>query len=290
MGAMREESPKITEAEAMAHAETVVRRSGSSFFWAMRMLPGEKRGAMFAVYAFCREVDDIADEPGEEAEKRFRLAQWRGEIERLYGGQPRSPVAVALAVAVARFDLAKPDFRAVIDGMEMDAAHTLRMDDMDMLNLYCDRVACAVGRLSNRVFGVDGETADRLAFSLGQALQLTNILRDLREDAERDRLYLPMDLLRAHGINDSEPNAVLAHPAVGGVCELLAGVARKRFDEAEAVLAGCDRRRVRPAVMMKEVYSRVLHRLMRRGWEPIGGPLRLSPLSKLWIVIRHGVV
>ena len=287
---MREELPEMSEADAVAHVETVVRRSGSSFFWAMRMLPEEKRNAMFAVYAFCREVDDIADEPGEEAEKRFRLAQWRGEIERLYGGQPRFPVAVALAPAVARFGLVKSDFRAVIDGMEMDAADTLRMDHMEMLNLYCDRVACAVGRLSNRVFGIDGETADRLAFSLGQALQLTNILRDLCEDAERDRLYLPMDLLRAHGIDVSEPSAVLVHPAVGGVCELLAGVARKRFDEAEAVLAGCDRRLVRPAVMMKEVYSRILSSLMRSGWMPIGGRVRLSSLSKLWIVIRHGVI
>jgi presqualene diphosphate synthase len=280
----------MSEAEAMDHAETVVRRSGSSFFWAMRMLPEEKRRAMFAVYAFCREVDDIADEPGEEAGKRFRLAQWRGEIERLYGGQPRFPVAVALARAVARFDLSKSDFRAVIDGMEMDAADTLRIDDMDMLNLYCDRVACAVGRLSNRVFGIDGETAERLAFSLGQALQLTNILRDLREDAERDRLYLPIDVLRAHGIDHTEPNAVLAHGAVGGVCELLAGVARNRFDEAAAMLAECDRRKVRPAVMMKEVYSRVLHRLSDRGWQPVGGRVRLSPLSKLWIVLRHGVI
>ncbi len=290
METTNEETAAMSEAEAMDHAETVVRRSGSSFFWAMRMLPEEKRLAMFAVYAFCREVDDIADEPGEEAEKRFRLALWRGEIERLYGGRPGFPVAVALAAAVTRFDLAKSDFRAVIDGMEMDAADTLRIDDMAMLNLYCDRVAGAVGRLSNQVFGVHGETGERLASALGRALQLTNILRDLREDAERDRLYLPMDLLRAHGIDDTEPNAVLDHAAVGGVCELLGAVARNRFEEAETVLAACDRRQVRPAIMMKEVYSRVLHRLMRRGWMPVGGRVRLSPLSKLWIVARHGVI
>ena len=280
----------MSTAEAAAYAEAVVRRSGTSFFWAMRVLPADKRNAMYAVYAFCREVDDIADGAGEEADKRHRLGRWRGEIERLYGGRPRVPVAIALAAPVARFGLGKGDFRAIIDGMETDAAASVRIADMDDLNLYCDRVACAVGRLSNSIFGITPDKSGPIAAALGQALQITNILRDLREDAGRDRMYLPQDLLRAHGITQSDPTAVLDHPAVAQVCELLAEVAQRRFADAAALLATCRRRQVRPAAMMMAVYRHVLRRLTARGWRPVSGGLRATKAAKLWIMVRHGVV
>ena len=277
--------------EANDYAEAVVRRSGTSFFWAMRRLPEDKRKAMYAVYAFCREVDDIADDDGDEDGKLARLAEWRGEIERLYGGGDLNfPVARALADPVAHLGLQKQDFLALIDGMEMDAADSLRISDKDELHLYCDRVACAVGRLSNRVFGVDRENGDRVADALGQALQLTNILSDLREDAGRDRLYLPTEMLGAHGINETEPEAVLANPAVEGVCVELAETASRKFVEAELALAHCDRRQMRPAVMMMEVYRRILEKLQRRGWRRISDPVRLSKLVKLWIALRHGTL
>lgn len=281
---------EVTALAAKDHVRDLVRASGSSFTTAMRMLPRVKREAMYAIYAFCREVDDIADEPGETDDKRFRLGQWRGEIERLYGGRPRLAVSLALSCPVEQFGLGKEDFRAIIDGMEMDAVDGLRIADMDELSLYCDRVACAVGRLSCRVFGVADELGRPLAFALGQALQLTNILRDLHEDARRDRLYLPADLLQAHGINQDAPDAVVADPAVAAVCELLADIARRRFAEARSALAACDRRQVRPAVMMMAAYRRILARLMRRGWRNVAVPVALSPLEKLWIVLRHGIV
>ncbi len=274
------------------YVESVVRRSGTSFFWAMRRLPAPKRRAMYAIYAFCREVDDVADGPEDPRRKRVLLGQWRDEIERLYGDRPSIPVTRALAGPVARHGLRKEDFRALIDGMEMDAGESVRIADMAELELYCDRVAGAVGRLSNRVFGVDEERGARVAFALGQALQLTNILRDLSEDAERDRLYLPGDVLRAHGVDDDDddPAAVLVHPRVVEVCELLADVARRRFAEAADALAACDRRQMRPAVMMMEVYRRILYRLMRRGWPGLGKRLGLSGFEKLWLTVRYGLV
>ena len=291
MAPMSEVNPEIIADGDLDHVESVVRRSGTSFYWAMRILPEEKRRAMFAVYAFCREVDDIADDPGEVPEKLIGLGRWRDEIERLYDRAPRRPISRALLGPVRRFGLGKADFLAVIDGMEMDAADRLRIADMDELSLYCDRVACAVGRLSNRVFGVGEPACDRLARALGQALQLTNILRDLKEDAKRDRLYLPEDMLRAHGVIDTEDACrVLEQPAVEAVCERIAEIARNRFAEAAAVLAQCDRRDTRPALIMMEVYRRTLRRLMFRGWRRWAEPVSVSSAEKLWVAFRYGIV
>lgn len=281
---------EISDGETRAHIEAVVRRSGTSFYWAMRRLPEEKRRAMFAVYAFCREVDDIADEPGAVVDKLRRLGEWRDEINQLYAGSPTFPVTRGLVRPISLFGLRKKDFIAVIEGMEMDAAETLRFVDMDELRGYCDRVACAVGRLSNRVFGIGEETGNRVAGALGEALQLTNILRDVHEDAERDRLYLPADLLARHGITDGALPAVLAHPNLARACAELAERAERRFAEAGSLLATCARRQMRPAVMMMEVYRRVFRRLVRRGWHRLAEPVSLSKMEKIWILLRHGMV
>jgi len=279
--------PQVVDVEA--HVEAIVRASGTSFFWAMRRLPNEKRHAMYAIYAFCREVDDIADEPGTIEEKQAGLGLWRGEIERLFADRPRHPIARALQGPVEQFGLRKEDFRAIIDGMEMDAAVEVRIRDMVELELYCDRVASAVGRLSVRVFGVSEALGMSLAFAQGQALQLTNILRDVVEDAERDRLYLPADLLRSHDIPVDDLPAMLVHPNLEQVCELLAHVAERRYGEAQHFASQCDRNNVRPAVMMMDVYHQVLRKLIRRGWRDISSPVKLSKLEKIWTLIRHGV-
>ncbi len=272
-----------------AHVEAVVRRSGTSFYWAMRFLPAKKRQAMYGIYPFCREVDDIADGPDPKEKKQVQLGQWRGEIERLYGDQPRNPVTRALGRAKEEFGLGKEDFRAVIDGMEMDAGDRVRIADMDELNLYCDRVACAVGRLCVCVFGIDNEKGQELAFALGQALQLTNILRDIAEDAERDRLYIPGDLLSAHDVTATDLPSILESNDFSMACEVLAGVASERFEQAEKVLSRCDRKKVRPAIMMMEIYRRVLGRLMWRGWRHLNLPVDISKPRKLWIAFRYGL-
>lgn len=282
---------QTTPAGSLDHIEDVVRQSGTSFYWAMRFLPPEKRRAMFAVYAFCREVDDIADEPGRIGDKRRALQEWRDEIGRLYEGSATRPVSTALRSPVERFALRREDFLAVIDGMEMDAAPRIRIADLAELHLYCDRVACAVGRLSVRIFGVPEPDGDQLSAALGEALQLTNILRDLKEDAERDRLYLPDDLLQAHGIDGAaDADAALRHGGVGEVCEQIAAIARRRFDEAAAIAGRCDRKQVRPAVIMMHVYRRTLMRLMDRGWLRWAEPISVSRAEKLWVALRYGMV
>lgn len=280
----------MQESVANEHVERIVRNSGSSFYSAMRVLPPAKRAGMYAVYAFCREVDDIADEPGREADKRARLAAWRKEIDLLYDGRPETAVGSALTGPVKAFGLRKDTFLAVIEGMEIDSAERLRMADMAALESYCDKVACAVGRLSNPVFGIEEEKGEPVAVALGQALQLTNILRDLAEDAALNRLYLPRDLLERYGIPDEDAAIALAHPRFSEACDELAGLAERRFAEAAAALDRCDRRIMRPAIMMMAVYRRILRKLRQRGWLRLNEPVSLGAAEKLWIILRFGVV
>ncbi|MGA0393709.1 MAG: presqualene diphosphate synthase HpnD [Rhodospirillales bacterium] len=276
--------------DAKAHVEAIVKRSKTSFFWAMRRLGEEKRSAMYAVYAFCREVDDIADDPGFESEKLARLSGWRTEIERLFSNNPTNPTSQALLIPKDKFGLRKDDFLALIDGMEMDAYDAVRISDMPMLELYCDRVACAVGRLSNQIFGIEQFTGDQVAFSLGQALQLTNIMRDVHEDAQRNRLYLPQDLLTNHGIDvDNDASAVFKFSSLPDVCRSLAQTAQQRFHEAESILEHCDPVQMRPAIMMMQAYRRIFNRLLQNDWQRFDPPVSLSKFEKLWVVFRYGL-
>ncbi len=267
-----------------------VAAAGTSFYWAMRLLPEARREAMFAVYAFCREVDDIADSDDPPAVKRAELARWRREIDAIYARRMGAGLPRVLADVAAAFKLRREDFLAVIDGMEMDAAADIRAPALAELDLYCDRVASAVGRLSVRIFGTDVPAADRVAGALGRALQLTNILRDLAEDAARGRLYLPRELLSAQGITEREPQAVLRHARLGAVCEQLAEIAERRFAEAKAAMRECPRRAMRPAAVMGAVYHAILVRLRRRGWSDLDQEVKLPTPLKLWLALRHGLL
>ena len=197
------ESPALDVDAARAHVQAVVAASGSSFYWSMRLLPRAKRDAMYAIYAFCREVDDIADGAASPAAKLAELDGWRVEIAALFAGRPSRPTTRALALPVSRFALPRAEFDAMIDGMEMDAGERMRAPSLAELERYCRCVAGAVGLLSVHVFGTRGPQLEQGALALGEALQLTNILRDLAEDAGRGRLYLPRELLDRHGISGS---------------------------------------------------------------------------------------
>ncbi len=272
-----------------AYVTAVVRRAGTSFYWGMRRLPADRRRALYAIYAFCREVDDVADGPLPLPEKAAALAGWRAEVENVYTGAPAHPIGRALKSAIAAFDLKREDFLAVVDGMEMDAAPAVRIRDLDELYLYCDQVASAVGRLCVRAFGLGEREGIALAKSLGLALQLTNILRDVAEDAERDRVYLPADLLDGAGVPTGDVRAMLVSPGLAGVCEGLAARAAGHFAEADALIAKADPAAVRPAVMMGEVYRDILTRLCARGWRDLHRDVGPSKLAKLWIAIRLGL-
>jgi len=270
------------------HARVI--SAGTSFYWAMRLLPEDRREAMFAVYAFCREIDDIADSDDPAAAKLVALALWRDEIAAIYAGRPRTPLAHVLAEIAQRYHLRREDFLALIDGMEMDAREAVRAPSLEVFDLYCDRVASAVGRLSVRIFGAESAAADRVAHSLGRALQMTNILRDLAEDGARGRLYLPRELLIAHGIHATDPAVVLCHPELSAVCEALAERAEQRFAEVPAAMAQCPRRAMRPAAVMGAVYHALLLRLRRRGWRDLDRPVELPKAVKLWLALRYGLL
>jgi phytoene synthase len=271
---------------AQAHVREVATRSGSSFLWGMRLLPRPRREAMYAIYAFCREVDDIADEGGTPAEKQRALAAWREEIERLYAGAPSRPTAEALLAPLRDYGLPKEEFLAVIDGMEMDAREDIRAPSLADFRLYCRRVAGAVGVLSVHAFGATEPEARELALAEGDALQFTNILRDVAEDAERGRLYLPRELLQRHGIDSSDPMTVLADPRLPAVCRDLAALAEERFAEAERLMARCARGPMRPARIMLAMYRRLLTRLQQNDWQNITLRVSLPKAEKLWIALR----
>ncbi len=277
------------EAEPWAHVNRVVEQSSSSFLWGMRVLSGERRRAMYAIYAFCREVDDVADEPGEIADKKRELAGWREEIRRLYAGRPTRPTTRALLGPVQRFGLPQDEFFAVIDGMETDAAPTVRMQTLDDLLSYCRKVAGAVGMLSVHAFGVPQDPGSRIAEALGNAFQLTNVLRDVKEDAALQRLYVPLDLLGKHDIDAKSLDAVFLHPRFADVCAELAELAQGYYSEADRLMRELRSRRMRPAVVMMAVYRETLDRLQARGWKRIDDPIGLTRARKIWLALRHGL-
>ncbi len=267
----------------LALVERMVRGAGTSFYRGMKILPPDRRAAMYAIYAFCRVVDDIADEPAQASVRQAALGAWRDRVAALYEGRADDAICRVLLAAIRRYALRREDFLAVIDGMAMDAETRIVAPGLAELDLYCDRVAAAVGRLSVRAFGDASQGADRVAWALGRALQYTNILRDIDEDAGRGRLYLPQEYLAAAGV-PADPLAALASPHLPQVCARMAAAARGYFAEARQAMATCDRTAMRPARLMAESYLAVLDALERRGWQNLRQPPRVTRLRKLRIL------
>jgi squalene synthase HpnD len=261
------------------------RVAGSTFYLAMRIMPPKQRQAIFEIYSFCRAVDDIADDGGPRDVQVARLQRWRADLDAIYAGAQRQRLS-KLAEAIATFRLRREDFMAVIDGMEMDVLSTMAGPDWATLDLYCDRVASAVGRLCVRVFGFDEQPGVALAHHLGRALQLTNILRDIDEDAGVGRLYLPLEPLLAAGITTKVAEEAIAHPAIGEVCKAVVARAEHHFQQLGAIFAASPRAVVRTPRIMGESYRLILSRLVARGWEAPRAPVKLRRLSLVWIVLR----
>jgi phytoene synthase len=275
--------------EAAANANYGSTASGSSFYAAMRILPTAQREAMFQIYSFCRQVDDIADSDGPREERLAALQQWRDDIDALYRGSPPARLKDYVA-SVKTFGLKREDFLAIVDGMEMDVPSDIRAPDMATLDLYCDRVASAVGRLSVRVFGMGEEDGIALAHHLGRALQLTNILRDIDEDAGLGRLYLPREGLLHAGITSDDPQKVTADKALPKVCAPLAQRAAMHFAMADEIMARCPRRVVRAPRIMSRYYRAILDLLLARGFAAPREPVRVTKLTKLAIIFRYAFI
>ncbi len=258
----------------------------SSFYLALRLLPPRQRRAMYAVYGFCRAVDDIADGEDPRAERLAALARWRAAIADLYAGRPRRGLE-PLDEARIGYDLRQADFEAVIDGMAMDVEDDINAPDRATLDLYVDRVAAAPGRLSVRVFGLAERAGIDLAHHLGRALQLTNILRDLDEDAARGRLYLPREDLAAAGIAPGPIAGVLSDPRLGATCSALAHRAAGHFDEAGRIMDAAPRRTVRAPRLMAAAYRPVLDKMLQRGWAPPRTRISKSKSALVKAALRH---
>jgi phytoene synthase len=257
-------------------------QSGSSFYYSFLFLPPPRRRAITALYAFCREVDDVVDEVADSNVARTKLAWWRREIESAYDGAPQHPVTRALAPVVREFALPAEHFQTVIDGMAMDLEQT-RYVDFPALELYCHRVAGVVGLLSADIFGRTRETTLGYAHDLGVAFQLTNIIRDVGEDAMRGRIYLPQDEMKRFGVPASQ---LLKRESSDAFKSLLAHeVARARnwYDRALAQLPADERRAQRAGLAMAAIYRTLLDEIERDDYRVLDRRIALTPLRKLWI-------
>jgi presqualene diphosphate synthase len=279
----------MTIEAAATNANYDTTASGSSFYAAMRILPREQRDAMLQIYSFCRHVDDIADATGPRPERLAAIQQWRDDIDALYRGHP-PPRLQDYPATVRRFGLKREDFLAIIDGMEMDIPQDIRAPDLATLDLYCDRVASAVGRLSVRVFGLPENDGLLLAHHRGRALQLTNILRDIDEDAAIGRLYLPREGLLHAGITGDDPIKVAADKALPKVCAPLVERARNHFAQSDEIMKRNSRRQVRAPRIMSKYYRAILELLVARGFALPRRPVRLNKMAKLAIILRYAFI
>ncbi|MCW5627120.1 MAG: presqualene diphosphate synthase HpnD, partial [Burkholderiales bacterium] len=260
-------------------------RSGSSFYYSFLFLPTPQRRAITALYAFCREVDDVVDESLDPIVARTKLDGWRREITALFSGSPQHPISRALQPAIADYALPESAFHEIIDGMQMDLDWN-RYPDFATLEVYCHRVAGVVGLLSAEIFGYTDPSTRGYARSLGIALQLTNIVRDVGEDARRNRIYLPLDEMTDAGVTTDDIILFRETPAVAQLIQHQIRRACTWYDRAYALLPAGDRRRQRAGLVMGAIYRRLLGELEREGARVMNRRVSLTPLRKLWIAWR----
>jgi phytoene synthase len=256
--------------------------SGSSFYYSFLFLPPERRRAITALYAFCREVDDVVDECSDPQLARDKLGWWRAELARLFAGGPQHPVTRALAPAIEPFGLTEARLGEIIDGMEMDLLEA-RYADFAALERYCHHVAGVVGLLAAGIFGYCNPRTLEYAHALGIAFQLTNIIRDVGEDARRNRIYLPLDELRAHGVPAADILAARHTEAFAKLMRAQAARAREYYRRAETALPAEDRRAQRPGLIMAAIYRALLAEIEADGFRVLEARTSLTPLRKLWI-------
>jgi 15-cis-phytoene synthase len=258
--------------------------SGSSFYYGFLCLPAPRRRAIMALYAFCREVDDVVDETGDVDTARAQLDEWRAEIARVYAGTPKHPVGRALADVAAEFRLPEEQLLEIIDGMEMDLEQN-RYESFSQLQLYCYRVASVVGLLSAEIFGYTDRRTLRYAHDLGLAFQLTNILRDVGDDARRGRIYLPQDELARFGVTEDDVLAGRYSPQMTELLAFQAQRARDFYERAMGELPAADRRAQRPGLIMAAIYRRLLDDIVTGGYRVLGDPPRLPTSLKLRLAV-----
>jgi len=256
--------------------------SGSSFYYSFLFLPKDKRRAITALYAFCREVDDVVDECSDEQVARTTLNWWRTQVAEIYAGKPQHPVAIALVPVVKQFGLAQEHLLEIIDGMEMDLDQP-RYADFKSLQLYCYRVASVVGLLSVEIFGYSNRQTLKYAHDLGIAFQLTNIIRDVGEDARRNRIYLPMDEMQQFNVTAAD---ILNANESENFQKLMAFQierAQRFYQQALTQLPDCDKKHQRTGLIMAAIYRATLDEVVKSGCHVLKERVSITPLRKLWL-------
>lgn len=281
---------RAADAETIAALASTRRGAiGRAPLWAMRLLPCPRREALYALCAFWHAIDDIVDDDMAPARKSQLLGDWRHQIGLLFDGRPQHAVTRALAGAVRACELRRDDFLAIIDGKLLQIETAVQAPSLIQLDVHCAQVAVAFGRLAVRILGLASPIADRAAAELGRGVRLTAILRDLDSDAAYQRLYLPRDVLRAHGIVETDPHAVLDHPALPWVCDVVAQRAERHFADAACLMARLPRRKIRVATVLLAVHRALLHAVVARGWHRIEQPVRVSPWRATGLMLRYAV-
>ncbi len=260
-------------------------RSGSSFYYSFLFLPQERRRAIVALYAFCREVDDVVDETADASVARTKLAWWRNEIAAVFDGGAQHPVTRALAGVVVRFGLQRSHFEEIIDGMQMDLDQNRYASFAD-LSLYCHRAAGVVGLLSARIFGYTHPVTLDYAHDLGVAFQLTNIVRDIGEDARRGRIYIPLDEMARYGVTSTDVLQCRETDAMRELLRFQIARARSYYRQALEKLPPADRRAQRAGLIMAAIYRRLLDEIESEGTRVLSAKVSLTPISKVWLALR----
>jgi len=268
-----------------AYCQNIAAQRGSSFYYSFLFLPEERRRAITALYAFCREVDDVVDDCSDPATARATLAWWRQELAAAFHGTPQHPVARALAEIAPRFNLAEAQLAEIIDGMQMDLEYN-RYPSFEVLRQYCHRVAGVVGLLSAEIFGFQDPRTREYATDLGLAFQLTNIIRDVGEDARRDRIYLPLDEIERHGVSVADISASRETDNFRRLIEFQIERALGYYRDAFAKLPAIDRRAQRAGIIMAAIYRALLDEIQRDGCRVLTRRTALTPIRKLWIAWR----
>jgi len=259
--------------------------SGSSFYYSFLFLPAKQRQAITALYAFCREVDDIVDECSEVSVALTKLNWWRDEIQRVFHGQAQHPVGIALSKSIKDYKLDEKHFHSIIDGMLMDTQQS-RYQSFDDLAIYCHRVAGVVGLLAIEIFGYENKSTQQYAENLGLAFQLTNILRDVKEDAGIGRIYLPLDELKKFNVSEQDIINGEFNENMRSLFEFQAQRAENYYQQAYNLLSKQDRSQQRGGLIMAAIYHALLERIKAQDHNVFSKRIRLAPLRKLWIAWR----
>ena len=284
-GSRRGRNPPAVVEKAPAVAPHI--DADSPLFWVLRLLPTPHRNAIYALRAFCCTVGDIVDSGASPTLKRALLSEWRCELARLFAGRPQHRAARALLESIQEHGLQCEDFLAFIDGKEMDARRDLRAPSLAELDLYCERVAVSIGRITLRILGVGTPMVEPIAAELGRAIQLTRILRDLAEDATRHRLYLPREFLHRHGIFATMPGFVLAQPGLPQVCRDLAKLTEAHYSAAASAITAASGRAIRPIALLLVLYRALFDRLSKRGWQQLDRGVSLPQWRMAMLALRY---